>query len=162
MDWGDQFGTCHFGLRRIQFDLGLELRLWWPTSQGCHHQLQQLTDNSPNPLDKYNKPPSSCKGDSEWSLVQAAATPNPEDQSSWWSSRTQHTTSCSATCSYSTLNFSTWWWGYKSGEEEERRIWRRGGDGNWGRGRWCICQWLRVDIWHDDEEIDMNIALWTS
>ena len=51
--------------------------------------------------------------------------------------------------------------GYKSGEEEEkedvkeRMATEEEEDDAFASG-------LVVGIWHDDEEIDMNIALWTS
>ena len=74
-----QCHICDFGLRRIWLDLGPELRLWWPASQGCHHHhLQQLTDNSPNPLDKYNKTFKQLQR-RLWVIVGAAA-PNPEEE----------------------------------------------------------------------------------
>jgi len=153
-----------FGLRRIQFDLGLELRLWWPTSQGCHHQFTATHWRLTKPIRQVQR---SLQAVAKETLSDHWCSRRPlliqRNQSSWWSSRTQHTTSCSATCSYSTLNFSTWWWGIQ--------VWGGGGGGGCEGEEGMATEeeeddafssGLGVGIWHDDEEIDMNIALWTS
>ena len=46
--------------------------------------------------------------------------------------------------------------GYKSVEEDVKE--RRG----WQLRKRKMASGLGAGIWHDDEEIDMNIALWTS
>ena len=87
------------------------------------------------------KSPSSCKGDSEWSLVQPAAAPNLEEPiESMLIKNTIHHQLLShlwllhPQFQHLVMRDTSLW---------RRRMWRRGGDGNWGRGRWCICQWLK-------------------
>jgi len=135
---------CHFGLRRIQFDLGLELRLWWPASQGCHHQftathwwLTKLIRQVQWSLQAVAKETLSDHWCSRQPLLIQ------RNQSSRWSLRTQHTTSCSDLWLLHPQFQHLVMRDTSLGRRRRRRMWRRGGDGNWGRGRWCICQWLR-------------------